>query len=209
MIYTPFVNETKASSKAALSIFRRKGGVLHTTDAIRGGIHPRTLYKLRDENQVVQISRGVYRLADLPEITNPDLVAVATRIPDSVVCLISALSFHEITTEVPHEVYVALARGSKPPRLDYPPLRVFTFSSDSFSTGIEIHNLDGIPVRIFDPEKTVADCFKFRHKIGIDVALEALKLCRARKRFQLRKLITYARLCRVERIMRPYLEALS
>ena len=84
--------------------------MLHTTDAIRGGIHPRTLYKLRDENQLVQISRGVYRLAELPEITNPDLVAVASRIPDSVVCLISALAFHEITTEVPHEVYVALAR---------------------------------------------------------------------------------------------------
>jgi len=89
------------TSNKALSIFRRKGGVLHTAEAVRGGIHPRTLYKLRDENQVVQISRGVYRLADLPEITNPDLVTVATRIPDSIVCLISALAFHEITTEIP------------------------------------------------------------------------------------------------------------
>ena len=203
------MRRTATSSEAALSIFRRKGGVLHTAEAVRGGIHPRTLYRLRDENQVVQISRGVYRLADLPEITNPDLVTVATRIPDSVVCLISALAFHEITTEVPHEVHVALPRGSKPPRLDYPPLRVFTFSNDSFSAGVEIHNLDGIPVRIFDPEKTVADCFKFRHKIGLDVALEALKLCRVRKGFQLRKLVNYARRCRVERIMRPYLEALS
>jgi predicted transcriptional regulator of viral defense system len=179
------VRHTAASSEAALSIFRRKGGVLHTAEAVRGGIHPRTLYRLRDENQV------------------------ATRIPDSVVCLTSALAFHEITTEVPHEVHVALPRGSKPPRLDYPPLRVFTFSNDSFSAGVEIHNLDGIPVRIFDPEKTVADCFKFRHKIGLDVALEALKLCRVRKGFQLRKLVNYARRCRVERIMRPYLEALS
>jgi predicted transcriptional regulator of viral defense system len=195
--------------KAALNTFRRKGGVLRTAEAVRQGIHPRTLYNLRDQNHIVQISRGVYRLAGLPEITNPDLVAVASRIPESVVCLISALAYHEITSQVPHEVHIALPRGSKTPRLSYPPLRVFTFSHDSFSAGVEVHKLDGVPVRIFDPEKTVADCFKFRHKIGLDVALEALKLCRARRGFQQKKLINYARLCRVERVMRPYLEALS
>jgi len=101
-----------------------------------------------------------------------------------------------------------MRRGSKQPRLDYPPLRVFTFSNDSFAAGVEIHDLDGIPVRIFAPEKTVADCFKFRNKIGLDVALEALRLGHARKEFQLRKLVDYARLCRVDRIMRPYLEVL-
>src|SRR5713101_1847042 len=152
--------------------FSRSGGLLRTAAALRAGIHPRTLYDMRDEGVVEQLSRGLYRLADLPALSNPDLVTVALKIPAGVVCLISALAYHEITTQVPHEVHVALPRGSKPPRVSYPPLRIFTYSHDSFSAGVETHKLDGVLVRIFDPEKTVADCFKFRHKIGLDVALE-------------------------------------
>ena len=203
------MNDEASTSQQALRAFRKNGGVLRTSDAIKLGIHPRTLYELRDTDRLTQISRGVYRLADLPETTNPDFVMVATRIPESVVCLISALAFHELTTEIPHEVYIALAPGVRQPRLSYPPLRVFRFSDKTLSAGIEKHVIDGVTVKIFDPEKTVADCFKFRYKIGIDVAIEALKLCRARKGFQFSKLLRYARLCRVERIIRPYLEALS
>ena len=173
------------------------------------GIHPRTLYKLYRTNRLIQISRGLYRLADLPEFANLDLVTTATKIPDAIICLISALAFHEITTEVPHEVYLALPRGSDKPRLDYPPLRVFRFSDATISAGVETHTMDGVKVHIFEPEKTVADCFKFRHKIGLDVAIEALKLYLARKDSQPSKLLHYARLCRVERVMRPYIEALG
>ena len=204
-----FVNNVDPISDQAMRAFRKNGGVLRTSQAIKLGIHPRTLYDLRDTHRVTQISRGVYRLSDLPETTNPDFVLVATRIPESVVCLVSALAFHELTTEIPHEVYIALPPGVRQPRLSYPPLRVFRFSDKTLSAGIEKHVIDGVRVSVYDPEKTVADCFKFRHKIGLDVALEALKLCRARKGFQLSKLLRYARLCRVERIMRPYLEALS
>lgn len=193
----------------ALKLFRKNGGVLRTSQAIKLGIHPRTFYDLRDKNLIEQISRGVYRLKDLPAITNPDLVLVATRIPESVICLISALAFHEITTEIPHEVYIALPPARKRPRVTYPPVRVFLFSNITLSAGVELHVIDGVQVRVFDPEKTVADCFKFRHKIGLDVAIEALKRCRARRGFRLDKLIEYSRLCRVSRIMRPYLEALS
>jgi predicted transcriptional regulator of viral defense system len=171
------LKQTKSASEAAIRVFWRKGGVLRTADAIRAGIHPRTLY----ENRAAQISRGVYRLADLPEITNPELVAVATRIPNPAVCLISALAFHQITTEIPHKVQVAMPRRSKETASRLPTFRVFTFSNASLSAGVEIHNLDGIPIRIFAMEKKVADCFKFRNKIGIDVAMEALKLCRARE----------------------------
>jgi len=203
------VKEKHISDEIALKLFREHCGVLRTSQAIKLGIHSRTLYELRDTNRIEQISRGVYRLADLPEITNPDLMLVATRVPESIICLVSALAFHEITTEIPHEVYIALPRDTKRPRLSYPPTRVFRFSKRTFSTGVETHKVDGLLVRVFDPEKTVADCFKFRHKIGLDVAVEALKLCRARKRFRLDKLIEYSRVCRVSRIIRPYLEALS
>jgi predicted transcriptional regulator of viral defense system len=195
--------------KSVENLFRQHGGMLRASEAIALGIHPRTLYRLRDENRLVTVSRGLYRLADLPELSDPDLVSVATRIPQSVICLISALAFHEITTEIPHEVSIALPRTVKKPRLDYPPLRVFWFSGESLTEGIEEHKIDGVTVRIYGPEKTVADCFKFRNRIGLDVAIEALKLCRERRGSTPRKLLHYARICRVERIMRPYLEALG
>jgi predicted transcriptional regulator of viral defense system len=195
--------------KSVENLFRQHGGMLRASEAIALGIHPRTLYRLRDENRLVTVSRGLYRLADLPELSDPDLVSVATRIPQSVICLISALAFHEITTEIPHEVSIALPRTVKKPRLDYPPLRVFWFSGESLTEGIEEHKIDGVTVRIYGPEKTVADCFKFRNRIGLDVAIEALKLCRERRGSTPRKLLHYARICRVERIIRPYLEALG
>lgn len=203
------VESSNKSNQSAERIFRENGGMLRASQAISLGIHPRTLYEMRDAQRVVQLGRGLYRLADLPEIDNLDLVTVAVKIPASVVCLISALAFHEITTQVPHEVYVAMPRDAMRPRLDFPPVRVFRFSEATLSAGVETHRLDGVPVRIFNPEKTVADCFKFRHKIGLDVAIEALKLCRARRKSSPRALLHYARLCRVERVMQPYLEALA
>jgi predicted transcriptional regulator of viral defense system len=125
-----------------------------------------------------------------------------------VICLISALSFHEITTEIPHQIYLALPRGAEPPRLDYPPLRIFWFSGPAFEEGIENHNVDGIPIMVYNPEKTLADCFKYRNKIGLDVVLEALKFYRQRKRFNVYELIRYAKVCRVEKVMRPHVGAL-
>jgi predicted transcriptional regulator of viral defense system len=193
----------------AEGLFRKHGGMLRASEAIALGIHPRTLYRLRDENRLVTVSRGLYRLADLPELSDPDLVSVATRIPQAVICLISALAFHEITTEIPHEVSIALPRTVKKPRLDYPPLRVFWFSGEALTEGIEKRKIDGVMVRIYGPEKTVADCFKFRNRIGLDVAIEALKLCREGRGSTPRKLLHYARICRVERIIRPYLEVLG
>lgn len=123
------------------------------------------------------------------------------------ICLISALSFHEITTQIPHEVYVALERGARAPRLDYPPLRVFRFTGKAFTEGVEDHEIDGVSARIYSPEKTLADCFKYRNKIGLDTALEALRLYRQRKPIKVEALIEFARICRVEKVMRPYLEA--
>lgn len=188
--------------------FRERGGLLRTSEALKLGIHPRTLYELRDANRITQLGRGLYRLADAPETEHLDLITVAAKVPDGVICLISALSFHGITTEIPHEVYLAVRHGKEQPRLDYPPLRVFHFSHETISAGVEKHKLEGVTVRLFNPAKTVADCFKFRHKTGVDVAVEALKLCLARGKARPAQILRYARLCRVERVIRPYLEAL-
>ncbi len=196
----PFEKEKRA--------FSQSGGLLRTGAALRAGIHPRTLYDMRDEGVVEELSRGLYRLADLPALSNPDLVTVALKIPAGVVCLISALAYHEITTQIPHEVHVALPRGTEPPRLKHPPLRVFWFTGRSFTEGIEAHKLDGIRIRVYSPEKTLADCFKYRNKLGLDTVLEALRLYRSRKRPNVDELMKFARVCRVEKVMRPYLEAL-
>lgn len=193
--------------KRALITIREMGGTIRTRDAIQAGIHPRTLYQLRDTGELETLSRGVYRLTDQEQISDPDLVIVAKRVPQAIICLVSALSYHEITTQIPHVVSIALPKGSETPRVDYPPIRVHRFSEAALLEGVETHQIDGVSVSVYCPEKTLADCFKFRNKLGMDVVLEALKLYKARKKFNLEKLIMYAKICRVEKIMHPYLEA--
>jgi len=194
-------------AEIAADLFRQHGGILRTQKAISLGIHPRTLYHMRDSGIIDRLSRGVYRLGDLPPLTDPDLVTVATKIPDSVICLISALVYHQITTQIPHEVYVALKAHSITPRLSHPPTRFFWFTSAAFSAGVETHKIDGVKVRIYNVEKTLADCFKYRNKIGMDSVLEALTLYKDRKKPRLKELMEHARICRVEKVMRPYVEA--
>ncbi|MEP7359283.1 MAG: type IV toxin-antitoxin system AbiEi family antitoxin domain-containing protein [Anaerolineales bacterium] len=193
----------------ALKTFREHHGLLRTAQAIKLGMAPRTLYALRDAGTVVEVSRGLYRLAELPPLSQPDLVTVASKIPRAVICLVSALDYHDLTTQIPHAVYIALPSEAERPRLSYPPLRLFWFSGQAYSAGIEEHELDGVPVKIYGPEKTLADCFKYRNKIGMEVALEALRRCRDSSRFNLQRLLHFARICRVEKLMRPYLEALA
>lgn len=189
-------------------IFRKHGGQLRMSEALAGGITRYTLYALRDRGVVEQITRGIYRLRELPPLGNPDLVTVSLRFPKAVVCLVSALAWHEITTQIPREVSVAVPKDSRTPTLDYPPIKAHKFSHEAYGPGIEVHLLDGAPVKIYNPEKTLADSFKFRNKIGMDVVLEALKLHKERNGINLAELIKYARICRVENVMRPYLEML-
>lgn len=195
--------------KRASRIFRRHGGILRSSEAIRSGIGYGTLYAMRDAGILEQLSRGLYRLADLPPLGNPDLVAVSRKVPSGVLCLISALAYHGITTQIPNKVHVALKRGAEPPKVDYPPVQVYWFTGEAFTAGIETHDLEGSPLRVYSPEKTLADCFKYRNKIGMDTAVEALKMSREKKRFDVEEIIRYARICRVEKIMTHYLQALS
>lgn len=191
----------------AVEVFRRAGGVLRYSEAARLGVHPDTLAGLLAGERVEHVARGVYRLAELPPLSMPDLAAVAARVPEGVFCLVSALSFHDMTTQIPREVHVAVARGARPPSIDHPPVRVHRFADAAFSLGVERRRIDGFAVRVYDPEKTLVDCFKFRNRIGLDVVVEALRLYRERKKLRVKKIIEYARACRVERVITPYLDA--
>ena len=192
----------------AVGIFKKHGGILRTAQALRAGIHPGTLYAMRDSGTLEAISRGVYRLANSPPLGNPDLVTVATRVPGGVICLISALAFYDLTTQIPHEVHVALPRGAEEPRLDHPPIKTYRFTGEAFTEGVEAHELDGVSVRIYSPEKTLADCFKFRNQVGLDTVMEAVRFYRERRSIKVDDLMRYAGICRVKKIIRPYLEAI-
>jgi predicted transcriptional regulator of viral defense system len=188
-------------------LFRKHGGQLRMSEAIALGMSRYSLYSLRDKGIIELVSRGVYRLVELPPISNPDLVTVSLRFPNAVICLISALAYHGITTQIPHAVSVAVPRDARMPSLDSPPVHAYKFSDAAFRAGIEKHQIDGVTVRVYSPEKTLVDCFKYRNKIGMDVVLEALKLYKSQKPFNLTDLLKYARICRVEKVMKPYLEA--
>jgi predicted transcriptional regulator of viral defense system len=193
----------------ALKAFHVKGGTLRTRDLIALGVHTDAFYTLRDASRVVELGRGLYRLAETGEAEHPDLALVAARAPDAAVCLISALSYHDITTQIPSSVHLAVPRGS------YQGIRlpisvaVYRFDPKTFNKGLETHRVDGMPVKIYGAARSVVDCFKFRNKLGLDVALEALRMARQRKRVQNRELLHYARLLRVEKPMSPYLQAIE
>jgi predicted transcriptional regulator of viral defense system len=192
----------------ARRVFQHSGGILRTSEALDKGIHPRTLYAMRDAGLLERLDRGLYRLTDLPPLSDPDLVTAAKKIPKGVICLISALNFHDITTQIPHAVSIAVSRGTEPPRLDYPPIKLYWFTGEAYSAGIETHRIDSIQIPVYSVEKTLADCFKYRNKVGMDTVLEALTLYIDREKPKPRKLIEYAKVCHVEKVMRPYLDAL-
>lgn len=193
----------------AREVFTEHGGMLRTSKALRLGIHPRTLYALRDAGEIEQVGRGLYRLSTAPPLSSPDLVPIAIRIPRAVVCLISALAHHGLTTQIPHVIDIALPSHAKVPKVDGVPLRVFWYPEPSFRAGVEVVAIDDVSVRIYSVEKTIADCFKYRNKIGLDVAIEALRTYRERTPKPNRpKLTKFAEINRVQKIMRPYLEAI-
>ncbi len=189
--------------------FAKHGGMLRTGKAIRLGIHPRTLYALRDSGELEQVGRGLYRLSTAPPLSSPDIVNIAIRIPRAVLCLISALAHHGLTTQVPHTIDIALPSHAQIPKIDGIPLRVFWYSEPSFGAGIEVVTMDDVRVQIYSPEKTIADCFKYRNKIGLDIAIEALRIYRERApKPNFLTIAKFAQINRVQTVMRPYLEAL-
>lgn len=198
----------KSKLKSAIATFREAGGTLTMSEAMKAGIHRRELYALRDGGDLEVVSRGLYRLIDMPDPSLPDFIPVAKKIPHGVICLISALAFHEITTQIPHFVYVALPSQAHKPIISHPPMRYFWYSQKLLKTGVQKHSIDGCTVMIFDVEKTLVDCVKFRNKIGMDIVLEALKMYWQSRKTNLEKLFEYAKLFRIEKILKPIMETI-
>jgi predicted transcriptional regulator of viral defense system len=167
------------------------------------------LYRLLGAGLVVRQGRGIYAAREHSYSAEHALAQVAKRVPGGIVCLLTALRFHELTTQAPSEVWIALPEKARRPRLEYPRLRVARFSGEALTEGIEIHRVEGVDVRIYSAAKTVADCFKYRNKIGIDVAVEALRDFSRRHRGGATALARFAAICRVTRVMQPYLDAIA
>ena len=156
-----------------------------------------------------KVGRGLYRLPSHPGSAHEGLATIATKVPQAVFCLLTALQFHELTTQLPRQIWIAMPRGSHVPRIDYPPIKMVQMTGDVYSEGVETVERDGVTLRVYGIAKTVADCFKHRNKIGLDVALEALKDVRTKHKVSVDDLWHYAKVCRVVNVMRPYLEAVE
>ncbi len=193
-------------TEKALQIIAARGGTIRTGGALASGIHPRTFYALRDNGALEQLGRGLYRLASLPPLGDPDLALVAGRIPRGVVCLISALAIHDLTTQIPHKIHLAIPRSARYPTCMDVPLAVYRFAKASFVAGVIERDVDGVAIRVFDAEKSIADSFKYRNKIGMDVVLEAIAAYRRQPGSSVQRVLEYARINRVGNKIRPYLE---
>ena len=199
----------KLSPTETILKLARDMGVLRVRDLTSRGIHPEYLRRLCQQGLMVRTGRGLYMLADADISAHHSLAQASKLVPHGIVCLLSALRFHDIGTQNPHEVWLALERTSARPRIDYPPLRIVRFSGPGLTEGVEEHLIEGVTVKVTSPVRTVADCFKYRNKLGLDVALEALKECRSSRRCEIDDLWGYAKLRRVTNVMKPYLEAMS
>lgn len=196
------------SISEAKKIFRENDGILRTNEAIEYGISPRTLYEMRDAGVVYQLSRGLYQLSDAEPLSNPDLITVTKRIPKAVICLISALDLYGVTTQIPHQVNIALPQSAEKPRLAHPPLDIIWLSAHIYKAGQNTRTIDGVEIKLYSLEKTIADCFKFRNKIGLDVAIEALKNYLELPERNIDLLMENAKIDRVTSRLSHYLEVL-
>lgn len=187
----------------------RSRGIVRPRDLEPLGIPRVSLTRAVRRGQLERIGRGLYGLPGRQTSAYGALAEVARRVPKGVVCLLSALRFHGLTTQAPFEVWLAIENKAIAPKLDYPPLRIVRFSGAAMTEGVEEHVVDGVSVRITGVAKTVADCFKYRNKIGLDVALEALREAWREKRMTSNDLWRYAKVCRVANVMRPYLDSLA
>jgi predicted transcriptional regulator of viral defense system len=185
-----------------------KHGMVRPRDIVAIGLPREYLLRLHRQGKIVRSGRGLYSLPDAAITEHHSYAEVSRRVPGSVFCLLSALAFHEITTQSPTSVWIALPQGARRPAISSPSLKVVRLSGASMTEGIESHKVEGVPIRVYSAAKTVADCFKFRNQIGVDVAIEALKDSLRQKKATINGIYRYAKVCRVSNIIRPYMEAL-
>jgi len=198
---------SKGTAEQILNLAHR-AGVVSAREVRKLGIHPEYLRRLCAAGRLVRVGRALYMLPDADVTAQHDLAVAVKAVPRGVVCLLSALSFHNIGMQVPHEVWLAIGRRSAAPRVKWPQMRIMRFSGKALMEGIEKHTIERVPVSIYNAAKTVADCFKYRNKVGLDVALEALREVMRERRCTIEELWRYAKVCRVTNVMRPYMEAL-
>ena len=194
-------------NQRVLDLLAQKG-MLRPIDLDAIGIPRVVLTRMSTAGQLEKIGRGLYRLPN-PGSENESLVAIATKVPQAVFCLLTALQFHELTTQLPRQVWIAMPRGSHTPRINWPPIRMVQMTGDAHAAGIEEHRRDGVTLRVYSAAKTVVDCFKHRNKIGLDVAMEALKDAWRARKATADDLWQYAKVCRVANVMRPYMEVVA
>jgi predicted transcriptional regulator of viral defense system len=182
---------------------------MRVRDIVALGISREYIRKLHEKGLIEKVERGIYRMPHSPLTEHHTLVEASLKIPDGVICLVSALQFHDLTTQLPYKVWIAIRNDTRKPKTNNIPVKIFRFSENTLNAGVEEHIIEGVKVKIFNPAKTIADCFKFRNKIGLDIAIEALKDCIRKKQSSFDEIWKYAEICRVANIIKPYLQALS
>lgn len=187
---------------------KKRGGLAGYAEIIEAGFNKDILESVLNSGQIQKIDRGLYQLTEGTQLSNPDLVAALIKVPKGVICLISALAFHEATSEIPRYVDIAIPRGRHANKIKYPPVRFYRFAPNIWEVGLEVHETEGRKIRVYSLARTVVDCFKFRNKIGMDVARDALKVAVTEKGIKPKEIMKYAKLCRVESIIKPILEAI-
>lgn len=195
-------------TQGLINFFQSNGGVVRFSAILKAGFHPDSLNTLEKEKKVEKIARGLYKLTNYTAGVYPDLVTVSLQAPRGVICLLSALSFHEATTEIPKYVDVAIPQGTHAYRIKYPPVRFYRFGPKPWEAGIEEHKIEGYKIKVYNLAKTIVDCFKFRNKLGMNITREALKVAITEKNIKPKEIMQYAKICRVDNIIKPILETM-
>jgi predicted transcriptional regulator of viral defense system len=188
--------------------FKKHGGVLRFSDILKAGFHPDSLVAIEKAGKVEKIARGLYRIVNYKPGSHPDLVVASLQAQKGVICLISALSFHEATSEIPKCVDMAIPQGAHANRIKYPPVKFYRFAPKAWKAGLEEHEIEGYQIKIYNLAKTIVDCFKFRNRIGVNIAREALKIGIEERGVEPKEIMKYAKICRVSSIIMPILEAM-
>jgi len=198
----------KKKDSRIYKVFKKHKDFARTKDILAAGIHTRNIKRAREEGQIIQVKRGLYRLAEIPLISNQGFIDLARAVPDGVICLLPALSYYELTTFNPSVISMAICRGSREPKINYPPVEFYHFSKKQFEAGFSKIKIKGHEIRIYNPEKTICDCFRYRNKLGLDIAKEGLSEYLKRKDRDLEKLLEYAEICRIKPLLQTWLNAM-
>ena len=198
----------KKKDERMYEVFKTHKGFARTKDILAAGVHTRNIKRARGKGQVIQVKRGFYRLAEIPLISNQGFVDLARAVPGGIICLLSALSYYELTTFNPSVIAMAICRGSRKPKINYPPVEFYHFSKKQFEAGINKIKVKGHEIRIYNREKTICDCFRYRNKLGLDIAKEGLSEYLKRKDRDLEKLLEYAEICRIKPLLQTWLNAM-